>query len=94
MCSLTNESRDLLVGLDLLVESLDILCQAVELLGGLLQSGQVCGSSVCSSEGVELDRRLDVSIHMHRHFRVSPFDHSSPDCSCCPSFPNLIHDLP
>lgn len=33
---LTNESRDLLVGLDLLVKSLDILCQALELLGGLL----------------------------------------------------------
>jgi len=54
----TNESRDLLIRLDLLVKRLDILCQALELLGRLFQSGQVGRSSVCSSQRVELERGL------------------------------------
>ena len=54
----TNESRDLLVRLDLLVKRLDIFCQALELLGRLLQRGQVGRSSVRSCQRVELERGL------------------------------------
>jgi hypothetical protein len=58
---LTDESRNLLVVLDLLVEALNVLRQGLELFCRLLQGGKVGRGGIGTGEGVELDRGLELS---------------------------------
>ena len=57
-CSRTDELSDLVVLLDLLVESLNVLGEGVEVLWRLFQSSEVGRGGIGTGERVELDRGL------------------------------------
>lgn len=54
----TDEGGKLCVVLDLLVKGLDVLCECLEVLGGLFQRGEVGGGGIGAGEGVELEGGL------------------------------------
>lgn len=54
----TDESGHLGVVPDLAVKGLDVLCERLELLGGLFQGSEVGGGGIGAGERVELERRL------------------------------------
>lgn len=68
----TDEGGDLCVLLDLPVKGLDVLCEGLEVLGGLFQGGEVGGGGIRAGERVELEGSLRgvsvgcaVSGHTH-----------------------------
>lgn len=68
----TDEGGDLCVLLDLPVKGLEVLCEGLEVLGGLFQGGEVGGGGIRAGERVELEGSLRgvsvgcaVSGHTH-----------------------------
>lgn len=59
---LTNDGRDLVILSQLLAKGVNVLGEALEVLGRLLQGSQVCRSGISASQRVELDGRLIVSM--------------------------------